>query len=59
MAQTAAERVRNSRVPFIFDPMNAQDRRIIHMALVDELGVRSESEGDGQMRRVKIVPGPR
>jgi len=59
MAQKAAERVRNSRVPFIFDPMNAQDRRIIHMALVDELGVRSESEGDGQMRRVKIVPGPR
>ena len=59
MAQKAADRVRASRVPFIFDPMNAQDRRIIHMALVDEKGVRTESEGDGQMRRVKIMPATR
>src|SRR5438270_921235 len=56
MAQKAADRVRISRVPFVFDPMNAQDRRIIHMSLVDQQGVRTESEGDGQMRRVKIVP---
>jgi spoIIIJ-associated protein len=56
MAQKAAERVRLSKVPFIFDPMNAQDRRIIHMSLVGLEGVRTESEGDGQMRRVKIIP---
>lgn len=57
MAQKAAEKVKSSRVPFVFDPMNAQDRRIIHNALVDLPGVRTESEGDGQMRRVKILPG--
>ncbi|MEP7272769.1 MAG: R3H domain-containing nucleic acid-binding protein [Acidobacteriota bacterium] len=57
MAQKAAERVRVSKVPFVFDPMNAQDRRIIHLVLVEEGGVRTESEGDGQMRRVKILPG--
>ena len=56
MAQKAAEKVKSSRVPFVFDPMNAQDRRIIHNALVDLAGVRTESEGDGQMRRVKILP---
>jgi spoIIIJ-associated protein len=56
MAQKAAEKVRLSKVPFVFDPMNAQDRRIIHNALVDIEGVRTESEGDGQMRRVKILP---
>jgi spoIIIJ-associated protein len=56
MAQKAAERVKSSKVPFIFDPMSAQDRRIIHMAVVDDPGVRTESEGEGQMRRVKIVP---
>jgi spoIIIJ-associated protein len=56
MAQKAAEKVSSTRVPFVFDPMNAQDRRIIHNALVDMLGVRTESEGDGQMRRVKILP---
>ncbi len=56
MAQKAAEKVRVTRVPFVFDPMNAQDRRIIHTALVDIEGIRTESEGDGQMRRVKVLP---
>jgi len=56
MARKAAEKVRVTRVPFVFDPMNAQDRRIIHTALVDFQGVRTESEGDGQMRRVKVLP---
>ena len=56
MAQKAADRVRSSRVAFVFDPMNAQDRRIIHLVLMEERGVRTESEGDGQMRRVKILP---
>ena len=56
MAQKAAERVRTSKVPFVFDPMSAQDRRAIHTALVDIEGIRTESEGDGQMRRVKVLP---
>ena len=56
MAQKAAERVKVTKVPFVFDPMNAQDRRIIHTALVDVQGIRTESEGEGQMRRVKVIP---
>jgi spoIIIJ-associated protein len=56
MAQKAAEKVKVTKVPFVFDPMNAQDRRIIHTALVDFQGIRTESEGDGQMRRVKVLP---
>ena len=56
MAQKAADRVKSSKLPFTFDPMNAQDRRIIHMALLDHPGVKTESEGDGQLRRVKIMP---
>lgn len=56
MAQKAAERVKASKVPFVFDPMSAQDRRAIHTALVDIEGIRTESEGDGQMRRVKVLP---
>lgn len=55
MAQKAAERVRTSKVPFVFDPMSAQDRRAIHTALVDIEGIKTESEGDGQMRRVKVL----
>ena len=56
MAQKAAERVRGTKLPFTFDPMNAQDRRIIHTVLVDVDGIRTESEGEGQMRRVKVLP---
>ncbi|MBS1789833.1 MAG: KH domain-containing protein [Acidobacteria bacterium] len=56
MAQKAAERVKTSKVPFVFDPMSAQDRRAIHTALVDIEGIKTESEGDGQMRRVKVLP---
>jgi spoIIIJ-associated protein len=56
MARKAAEKVKVTKTPFVFDPMNAQDRRIIHTALVDVQGIRTESEGDGQMRRVKVLP---
>lgn len=56
MAHKASEKVKVTRMPFVFDPMNAQDRRIIHTALVDVQGIRTESEGDGQMRRVKVLP---
>jgi spoIIIJ-associated protein len=56
MALKASERVKVTKMPFVFDPMNAQDRRIIHTALVDIQGIRTESEGEGQMRRVKVLP---
>lgn len=56
MALKASERVKVTKTPFVFDPMNAQDRRIIHTALVDVQGIRTESEGEGQMRRVKVFP---
>jgi spoIIIJ-associated protein len=56
MAQKAAERVATTKISFVFDPMNAQDRRIIHNAILEFPEVRTESEGDGQMRRVKILP---
>lgn len=56
IALKAAERVRTSKVPFVLDPMNAQDRRIVHNVIMEFDGVRTESEGDGQMRRVKLLP---
>jgi len=55
-AQTAAERVKKSRQPFHFSPMNSRERRILHLALRDETDVRSESVGEGPIRQVVIVP---
>lgn len=55
-AQTAAERVRQGRTAFRFQPMNPRERRILHLALRDEPGVRSASEGERDLRSVVVFP---
>jgi spoIIIJ-associated protein len=55
-AQAAAERVRKTGAPFHFSPMNSRERRILHLALREETGIRSESVGEGPIRQVVIVP---
>jgi spoIIIJ-associated protein len=58
MAQKLGERVAKEGKVITFDPMNPRDRRIVHMALKDVPGVRTESNGQGQDRRVQIIPDP-
>jgi spoIIIJ-associated protein len=55
-AEAAAERVKKSRMPFHFSPMNSRERRVLHLALRDETDVRSESVGEGPIRQVVVVP---
>ena len=40
----------------VLDPMNAMERRIIHLALQDDSGVETHSEGVAPYRRVIIAP---
>jgi spoIIIJ-associated protein len=54
MAHHAAERVRTSGVPFTFGPMNANERRIIHLELANEEQLHTESIGEGSERRLKV-----
>jgi spoIIIJ-associated protein len=54
MAKLAADRVRSSRVPYIFAPMDASERRAIHLALADESDLHTESVGEGNARRLKV-----
>lgn len=56
MAQTAADRVRTSKSPFRMQPMPPDERRIVHLALVDDATVRTASEGFGENRYVVISP---
>ncbi|HEX5731894.1 MAG TPA: R3H domain-containing nucleic acid-binding protein [Blastocatellia bacterium] len=56
MAEKAAERVRGLRIPFSFDPMNPNERRIIHLALAEDATVKTESQGNGENRKVTIYP---
>lgn len=57
-AETAAARVRQGRTPFRFQPMSARERRILHLALKEEPGVRTASEGEREQRAVVIYPIP-
>lgn len=54
MAQLAAERVRSKHLPFTFGPMDASERRVIHLTLADEPDLHTESVGDGHDRRLKV-----
>jgi len=56
MAEKAAEKVRSTHVPFSFDPMTANERRIIHLTLSEDSSVRTESRGDGENRKLVIFP---
>ena len=58
-AQVAAERVRETHLPFRFNPMGARERRIVHLALKDKPGVRTASEGVGESRRLVVYPADR
>jgi predicted RNA-binding protein Jag len=53
-AQVAAQRVRETHAPFRFNPMPARERRIIHLVLKDQPGVRTCSEGVGEDRHLVI-----
>ena len=55
-AQAASDRVKKSRQPFHFSPMNSRERRIIHLAMRGETELRSESVGMGHFRQVVLVP---
>jgi len=54
MAKHAAERVRSTGAPFMFGPMTANERRIIHLTLVDDSDLFTESVGEGQARKLKV-----
>ena len=55
-AMRAASRVRKSGDPVELEPMSAAERRIVHMAIAEEVDVVSESTGEGRARRVVVSP---
>ncbi len=55
MARHAAERVRATRSAFTFGPMDASERRVIHLSLADESDLHTESIGEGNARRLKVT----
>ncbi len=56
MANRIAEQVKTRGVPFALEPMPAFDRRIIHLCLAGHPEVTTQSNGEGEMRKVVIQP---
>jgi spoIIIJ-associated protein len=55
-AETAAEKVRKSGVPYAFPAMNSRDRRNLHMAFRGIEGVETASSGEGPDRFLAVYP---
>ena len=58
LAVRMAERVVVSRQRVVLEAMPAHERRIIHMALRDHPTVTTKSIGEGEHRKVTIIPKP-
>lgn len=56
LARRTAGRVGSSGREDSLEPMSPAERRIVHMALAGHPEVRTESEGEGNQRRVVIFP---
>ncbi len=56
MATTIAKRVAETDRSITLEPMPPADRRIIHTSLTDHPGVSTESTGEGEGRKVTVMP---
>ena len=55
LAHSAAARAKRQRGKAVLAPMNAYERRIIHLALIDDVNVTTHSEGEDPERRVVVT----
>ena len=56
LAWRIADQVNTRKVPFALEPMLAYERRVIHLALADHPDVTTQSSGEGEARKVVILP---
>lgn len=54
MADHAARQVRSTSAAFVFGPMDASERRVIHLSLAEEADLVTESVGEGNSRRLRV-----
>lgn len=59
IASKMADKARKLNKPVTLGQMNAYDRRIVHLHLKDNQGVRTQSMGDGYYRKLVVFPKKR
>ncbi len=55
IANRTADRVKKNGEDAFLNPMNPYERRIVHLALVDDQQVTTDSLGDGYMKKIRII----
>ena len=56
LARRLAEKAKHTRRVITLNPMSPRDRRIVHLALQSDPAIETRSEGEGQFRKVLILP---
>jgi spoIIIJ-associated protein len=56
LAERVARQVSRSRRPVTLEPMPPNERRIIHLTLRSHPDVGTESSGEGNQRRITVLP---
>lgn len=56
LAQNTAEKVLVEGRSFFLQPMNAFERRIVHMTLANHQGLSTQSQGEEPNRRIIVTP---
>ncbi len=56
LAEKLAEKVKKSKKALTVGHMNAHDRRIIHLALQNDESLTTKSRGEGEFRKIVIMP---
>jgi len=59
LAMRLGEKVRKTKKPVTVGHMNAHDRRVIHMAMQDDETLTTKSRGEGEYRKIVILPARR
>jgi len=56
MAVHLGEQAKGKGHPLTIGPFNAHDRRLIHIALKEDPSIRTESLGEGELKKITIIP---
>jgi spoIIIJ-associated protein len=56
LAMRLADKSKRIRKPISLGQMSGYDRRIVHMVLKGDPGIRTKSQGEGYMRKIVIFP---
>jgi spoIIIJ-associated protein len=56
MASRLGDSVKKTGKEVAIGPFSAYDRRIIHITLKEDLSLKTESLGEGEWKKIKIIP---